>query len=219
MFHFRIYIFIYRSSHRQVFVRNVGVNLLYNKVRHFKRLKSSAAHTERFQTMLSSHCLMGFMKCTTLEQKNKFTSRHYYRAITKIKPFSTRLKQLEMRHQGFILQMNSESCSGHFELQYSPHVCASASICKLLLFYFYSICLLWPFSQLQPCRPYACLNINWELCTMAPLEEDLRKIIERTSELWRRKTAEKRKWILCSLSLYSTKSTLKFQLALWQKHK
>lgn len=103
-----IYLYIYRSSHRQVFVRNVGVNLLYNKVRHFKRLKSSAAHTERFQTMLSSRGLMGFMKRTTLEQKNKFTSRHYYRAITKIKPFSTRLKQLEMRHQGFILQMNSE---------------------------------------------------------------------------------------------------------------
>lgn len=104
-----IYIFIYGSSHRQVFVRNVGVNLLYNKVRHFKRLKSSAAHTERFQTMLSSRGLMGFMKRTTLEQKNKFTSRHYYRAITKIKPFSTRLKQLEMRHQGFILRGNSES--------------------------------------------------------------------------------------------------------------
>ncbi len=94
-----IYIYIWL-----LFVRNVGVNLLYNKVRHFKRLKSSAAHTERFQTMLSSRGLMGFMKRTTLEQKNKFTSHHYYRAITKIKPFSTRLKQLDMRHQGFMLR-------------------------------------------------------------------------------------------------------------------
>lgn len=163
---------------------------------------------------------MGFMKCTTLEQKNKFTSRHYYRAITKIKPSSTRLKQLEMRHQGFIVQMNSESCSGHFELQSSPHVCASASICKLLLFYFYSICLLWPFSQSQPCRPYSLFKHKlWALCDGTTWERVEENNWAYKYELWRRKTAERRKWILCSLSLYPTKSTLKFQLALWHKHK
>lgn len=174
MFHFGIYIFIYGSSHRQVFVRNVGVNLLYNKVRHFKRLKSSAAHTERFQTMLSSRGLMGFMKRTTLQQKNKFTSHHYYRAITKIKPFSTRLKQLEMRHQGFILRGNSE---------YSPHVCAS--ICKLLLFYFDSICLLWPFRQ---CCPYS-LYIH-ELGAVWERFEDYNWTMEEENETRREREAE-----------------------------
>ncbi len=181
MFHFGIYIFIYGSSHRQVFVRNVGVNLLYNKVRHFKRLKSSAAHTERFQTMLSSRGLMGFMKRTTLEQKNKFTSHHYYRAITKIKPLSTRLKQLEMRHQGFMLR-GIASRSGHFELEYSPHVCAG--ICNLL-FYFYSICLLWPVRQ---CCPYSLYK--HELGAVWERVEDYNWTMEEENETQRERAAE-----------------------------
>ncbi len=68
------------------------LTLLYNKVRHFKRLKSSAAHTDRFQTMLLSRSLMGFMKRTTLEQKEQIHFPSLLPSHYKNKTFLNKIK-------------------------------------------------------------------------------------------------------------------------------
>ncbi len=79
-------------------------------------------------------------------------------------------------------------------------------ICNLL-FYFYSICLLWPFRQCCPCSLY-----KHELGAVGKI---LRIIIERWGgKRDAEREREQQKMNMCSLSFYSSKSSASFQSTL-----